>query len=234
MRKVLIAHGSEELTNSLAQMLVGKFDTICCTDGNAALDCIARFRPEILILDLMLPYIDGFSVLEQAHEFLPSIILGIARNRSCYVLQSAAVHSIGYVMLEPCEAKSVVIRLMDMVACADLPTQNIKEPQSEITQLLLGLGLRPSLDGFSQLQVALPLFLQDTAQRLSKELYPAVARLCGCNSGVQVEHSIRTAIRSAWCERDITVWEYYFPHCLKAPTNKEFIARLAAALQRKI
>ena len=231
MRKVLIAHGSEEFTHALAQMLCGIFEVTTCTDGITAIDLLRKTQPYALILDLMLPYKDGLTVLEETSSVRPTVILGMVRDRSYYVLSSAASHGIGYIMLDPSDARAIIVRLIDMISCIDIPSKPCGEPQSEVTRLLLQLGLTPGSDGFKQLQVGIPLFLKDPMQRLSKELYPAIAQLCNYNSGVQVEHSIRTAIQNAWTVRDVDLWSKMFPKCAKAPTNRLFISRVAAALQ---
>ncbi|MBQ2786281.1 MAG: hypothetical protein IJF02_07240 [Oscillospiraceae bacterium] len=231
MRKVLIAHGSEELTSALAKMLGGIFEVSTCTDGITALELIRKIQPYALILDLMLPFKDGLTILEEAAPVHSSVILGVIRDRSNYVISSAAAHGIGYVMLDPCDTRAIVIRLMDMISCIDIQSKPYGEPQSEVTKLLLHLGLSPDADGFKQLQVGIPLFLKDPLQRLSKELYPSIAQLCSYNSGQQVEHSIRMTIHTAWSKRDIGLWIKMFPRCTKAPSNRLFISRIAAALQ---
>ena len=231
MQKAVIAHGSEELTSTLAKMLGGFFDVTTCNDGSTALKLIRDIQPYALILDLMLPYKDGLTILEEAAPVRPSVILGIVRDRSHYVISSAAAHGISYVMLEPCDICAIVVRLMDMISYVDIPPKQYGEPQSQVTKLLLRLSLSPDADGFKQLQVGIPLFLKDPLQRLSKELYPAIAQLCNYNSGQQVEHSIRMVIQSAWSKRNEELWSRMFPHCVKAPSNRLFISRIAVALQ---
>ena len=233
MQKVLIAHGSEELTIALAKMLGGIYDVTTCTDGISALELIRKNQPYALILDLMLPFKDGLTILEEAEPIHPTVILGIVRDRSQYVISSAAAHGIDYVMLDPCDTRTIVIRLMDMISCIDIPSKPYGEPRSEVTRLLLSLNLSPDSDGFKQLQIGIPLFLKDPLQRLSKELYPTIAQLCGYNSGLQVEHSIRMTIQAAWVARDIDLWSKMFPRSIKAPTNRLFISRIAAALQEE-
>ena len=231
MRKILIAHGSEELTSVLSEMLCGIFEVTTCTDGISASELLFQLQPYAMILELMLPYKDGLTVLEETSSVRPTVVLGIVRDRSNYILASARSHGIGYVMLDPSDARAIIVRLMDMISCEEIPSKAYAEPQSEVTRLLLRLDLPPNSDGFKQLQVGIPLFLKDPLQRLSKELYPAIAQLCGYNSGLQVEHSIRTAIQSAWATRDTELWSKMFPGCVKAPTNRLFISRIVAALQ---
>ncbi len=96
------------------------------------------------------------------------------------------------------------------------------------------LGLRPSRDGYRFLEVAIPLYAEDPSLRLHKEIYPAVAEICEANDETCVEHAIRTAIKSAWKGRDITLWKQYFPlndeGDIDCPSNKLFIATLAEML----
>ncbi len=233
MRKVLIALSSEELADTLAQMLGGSFEVTSCNDGATALQHLRNIQPYIMILDLMLPYKDGLTLLEDAMPIRPAVILGIVAERSNYIITRAESHGIGYLMLEPCEARAVVVRMMDMIACADLPPKVYTEPESEVTKLLLRLGFCSGLDGYTQLRVGIPLYLQDPVQRLSKELYPAIARLCRYNGGQQVEHSIRTAIQSAWETGNKPLWKSLFPNSTKAPTNRVFISRIAAEMNQR-
>lgn len=233
MQKMLIAHGSEELTNTLAQMLGGTFDVATCADGITALEYIRTIQPYVLILDLMLPFKDGLTILEDALPIRPPVILAIVRDRSHYVLTSAESHGLGYIMLEPCDARAIVVRIMDMIACMDIPSKPHEDRQSGVTKLLLQLGLSAGKDGFTQLRIGIPLFVHDPFQRLSKELYPAIAQLCSYSSGLQVERSIRSVIKDAWAARDTALWCKYFPRCTKAPSNRLFISRIATALQEE-
>ncbi len=231
MRKALIAHSSEELANALSQMLCSLFDVTTCADGLTALELLKTLQPQILILDLMLPLKDGLSLLADAAPVQPEIILGIISERNNHILCSAQEHGIGGLFLDPCDTCAVVDRLMSLLEADNQPHAQQSRLESEAANLLLKFGLKPGLDGFHQLQAGIPIYMQNSGQRLSKELYPAIAQLCGNDSGLQVEHSIRTAIHCAWNNRDISLWNEYFPGWKKAPTNRVFLSRMAAALK---
>ena len=236
MQKLLIAHHSEELINALNEMLSVRFHVITCTDGQTALELLLSEKPDILILDLMLPLKDGFTLLEDAYPCIPPVILATTGHNSVYVRQTAATKGIGYVMMTPCEARSVVLRLMDLMKCPHISQSSLDDYQSETVEILLKLGIASERDGFSQLRAGIPLYAQDPAQRLSKELYPAIAKLCGYGSGQQVERSIRSAIEAGWNMRKDGIWESYFPPKkgteYTCPSNKVFIARIASILSR--
>ncbi len=233
MQKLLIAHHSEELINALNEMLSVRFHVITCTDGQIALELLRREKPDILILDLMLPRKDGFTLLEDAYPCIPPVILATTGHNSGYVQQTAATKGIGYIMMTPCEARSVVLRLMDLMECTQT-SQDRHDRQSKTVEILLKFGIPSERDGFTQLRAGIPLYAQDRAQRLSKELYPAIAKLCGYGSGQQVERSIRSAIEAAWNMRKDDIWETYFPPdadgIYTCPSNKVFIATIASIL----
>ena len=235
MRKVLIAHSSEDLPESLKAILGNKYDVSVCSDGNTAQKLLSQLRPDILVLDLTIPGKDGITILEDALPFVPPVVLATTKLISHYVHYSAATHGIGYIMLDPCEARCVATRLLDMLQCAALPPQNLREPEIQTVSILMELGIPTQMDGYTQLRAGIPLFALDTAQKLNKELYPDIAKICGFGSGEQVERSIRTAIQSAWKNRNIQVWGQYFsPETngdIPCPSNKVFISHLAEKIR---
>lgn len=87
------------------------------------------------------------------------------------------------------------------------------------------------LSGYRCLCMAIPIFAQDISQTMCSELYPAVAKKLGYVDWRAVEFAIRRAILAAWDHRDPDVWEEDFPGCVKAPTNKQFIATLAQRIK---
>lgn len=234
MRKALIAHSSEDLPALLTTFLGNKYDISVCHDGLTAQKLLTELQPDILVLDLMLPGKDGFSILEDILPFVPTVVLALTRQISHYTNCSAAMHGIGYVMLDPCDARCVATRLLDMIQCASLPPLIQSEPQSKAAEFLQELGIPSQMDGYTQLRAAIPLFALDTTQRLNKELYPDIAKLCGFGSGKLVEHSIRIAIQAGWKKRNISIWSSYFSPDetgdIPCPSNKVFISHLAERL----
>lgn len=97
--------------------------------------------------------------------------------------------------------------------------------------LLLALGIPAHKIGYKALIIAIPQYTPAALQSFTKELYPVVsARLPG-TSPATVEAAIRRAIAQAWAHRDPEVWNTYFPHQTKAPSNANFIATIAEFLK---
>ena len=66
MHKLLIADCSEDYRLALSAVLSGQYQVLCCRSGTEALTLLHQERPDILVIDLMLPELDGVTVLERA------------------------------------------------------------------------------------------------------------------------------------------------------------------------
>ncbi len=229
MHKLLIADSSEPFTDALKEVFENDFDLQICQDGETALELLVKFQPEVLILNLMLPFKDGLTVLqESAHR--PKVILAVCPYVNSYIEQAAVNLGVQYIMLMP-TVNALRVRLMDMIA-ATIPQKEDLQGQTVVHLHILNFSTH--LDGYQQLCVGIPIFFQNPGMRLSKELYPAIAKHFGLPDARTVEHSIRKAIAAAWRHRDAVVWEKYFPKrpdgTVSCPTNKEFICHIAEML----
>lgn len=227
MLTVLLVLESEDFRLALVDALQRDYHVISCGGPETGMGLLKQ-RPDILVLDLMLPGMDGLTFLENTREFHPPVILALTPQISPYILQAVSDLGVGFVITKPCTIRAVTNRIADMLRKLEAPFQ--ANPQAIIRDHLLALQLCISSDGFQQLRIGIPLFAQDKTQRLSKELYPAIAQRFGC-SAEAVEHSIRDAISAAWLIRDESVWRSYFPNLTECPTNKVFIAQLAELLE---
>ena len=231
MQKLLIADSSSVFTAALEDALQEQFHILTCADGHMLTQLLPEYRPDVLILNLLLPYTDGLTAL-QASSYQPPLILAIALHMSAYVEHSVTGLGVDYTMIAP-SVESVVLRLRDLQKRYALP-QDTTDIHAKTLHHLHLLNIPTHLDGYRQLSLALPLFAANPQQLLTKELYPAVARLCSCKDGRSVEHSIRKAIHAAWLHRDNAIWRKYFligpGGTATCPTNKEFICRLAEFL----
>lgn len=230
MQKLLIADGSVVFASALEAALGQQFQIRSCADGNTALELLADYRPDILILNLMLPYKDGLTLLQES-SFQPPMIMAITTHVSAYVQHAIAALGIDYTMIAP-SVETVTARLRDLLGQYS-SAASMELPDRVCLHLRL-LNIPAHLDGYGQLCMALPMFAENPQMLLTKELYPEVARLWGCKDGRSVEHSIRKAIQAAWHQRDNAVWRKYFHlgpgGSIPCPSNKEFLCRLSELL----
>lgn len=231
MRKLLIADASEEFRSELAENLKAAYMVHECGNGHQALQTLHSLKPDILVLDLMLPGLDGISLLQEAaEEGLQPMVLATTRFVNDYVLDAAERLGVGYVMVKPCEVRATVSRIADLTQRLKSPSVSRPDPRTLVSNVLLSLSVPTKLKGYACLREAILEAMRDPTQQLTKELYPKVGQRCDGN-GVQVERAIRSAIKAAWNRREERIWRLYFrPNMegiLERPTNASFILCIA-------
>ena len=233
--KILIADATEEFCRTLTQTLGNGYRIRCCRDGNGALQLLQTFRPDICVLDLMISGLDGITLLQKiAQRGLRPVVLATTRYISEYILASAERLNIGYLMVKPCDPAAVAARVADMAQQIRLPVFANPEPKTQVSNMLLSLGVPTKLRGYGYLREAVLLMSKQPSQSITKELYPAVASGFGATA-VQVERSIRSAVKNSFQRQDESVWRMYFPAGeagnTRPPTNSEMISCLADRLR---
>jgi len=69
MQKMLIADDNKQITSILSEYAKKEgFDTIIATDGQDAIDKFEKYSPDIVLLDVMMPLKDGFSVCREIRK----------------------------------------------------------------------------------------------------------------------------------------------------------------------
>lgn len=232
--RILIADGSEEFRCELTQALRGSYIVISCGEGKQTLELLEDYRPELLVLDLMLPGLDGITLMERIKNMhLHPAILATTRFVSDYVVTAAQQLGAKYMMIHPCDIQGTIERIADLHQLAERPAALLPDGRSMVSNMLLTLGVPTKLRGYYQLREAVLLMAANPGQSITKELYPSVAKLCDATAQ-QVERAARSAIRAAWEQRDERVWRRYFQQNAQGnvprPSNAEFITRLADAM----
>lgn len=231
MRKLLIADMGEEFRQALAAQVRGAYRIRVCQDGHQTLETLLSFKPDLVVLDMMLPCLDGVSILEALENCgLHPMVLAVTKLPTDYMVQAASRYGVSYMMIKPCDVKAVAARLKDLTQM--LKPEEIASPDSRtvISNILLGLGFSTKLRGYTYLREAIVEMANNPGQSVTKILYPAVGKICDA-SKTQVERSIRSAILKAWGKRDEAMWRLYFPASsdgsMERPTNAVFIATIA-------
>ncbi len=231
--KLLIAVERDEFRQALREAVKGHYEVRACGSGGQALALLRDFRPDLLVTDLMLPELDGLTLLQLAIEagIRPKTLV-IASDFSPYALAALVRLGVDYPMRSP-SIQAVTCRLADLAAELRAPSTVDSAP---IAHALLRLGLNAHLDGFAYLLTAIPFFAGDPEQSITKELYVAVAAVHGKDAR-QIERSIRSAIYGAWKRRSDPTWAVFFaPGAdggVARPTNGRFISQMAHLLLRR-
>jgi two-component system response regulator (stage 0 sporulation protein A) len=230
--KILIADSSEEFCSALSDILEKTHQVHTVSEGFDALHLLQSFRPDVLVLDMMLPGLDGITLLQRAHaQNIHPAILAIVCYSSDYVVNACSRLSVDYIMMKPCDIDAAVARINDLAQSSAVPAAPLPDARTLISNILLQLGIGSKLRGYAYLREAILQMRKDPSQAITKEIYPAAISITPGATTVQAERSIRTAILSAWRKRDDAAWQLYFPTDdsgkVPRPTNAAFICRLA-------
>lgn len=231
MQSLLIADGSEVLTTQLAEALRGSYHVRVCHNGLAALEQLRERKPDVMILDLLLPELDGISLLQAAAaEDLVPHVLGLTRFASAYVMESAERLGVTYLMMKPCEPEAVCARLKDLARYARPDPVVQPDVRATVSNVLLALRIPTKLRGYVCAREAILYLMRSPGMSVTKELYPAVAALCD-GTPAQVERAIRGAIQAGWLQGPEEAWEQFFKRrpdgTIHRPSNAEFLSRIA-------
>lgn len=227
--KLLLADSNEDFLTALAEILSPQYQVFTTRSGKEALHILQREQCGVMILDLMLTELDGISLLEQAVALgLNPKVLVMTPLFNDYIQSAAERLGVAYLVYKPCDLQAVANRISDL--SHGLRLAEPVDPHSQIRSLLTQLSVSAKYRGCRYLMEAIYLMAQDSGQSVTKELYPAVAQICNCDSS-NVERSIRSVLDVAWKKRQPSIWECYFPLHKKRPTNAEFISRLAEMIR---
>ena len=240
-KKIVLADAAEEFRQMLADMIGGEADLTVCAQtasGEELLDLIARHRPDVVVMDLMLSGMDGLEVLEELGEDRPKVLVLSAFGGPALAGQISQRGG-DYCMLKPCRPQSVVERarlLCDVPALQLQEEGDARDLERQVTAIIHEIGVPAHIKGYQYLREAIGLAVADMEiiNALTNVLYPAVAKKFGTTAS-RVERAIRHAIEVAWDRGDLETLQKYFGYTVSnakgKPTNSEFIAMIADRLQ---
>lgn len=232
-QKLLIADPEEDYCIALCAALQDRYQTKWVEDGVRALKLMQDDPPDILILDPMLPELDGMTLLQTAiaQNIRPAVLMTVC-YASDFFINAAEKLGVSYLMRKPCPVSTVSQRVDDIAHFLKAGRDTSRGSRTQVSDTLLRMGFPSKLRGYGYLREAVLIMAKDPGQSITKELYPAVATQCGA-SPTQIERSIRNAICTAWQQRDQKVWKTVFPTQGTAavrPTNAALICALADRL----
>lgn len=243
-KKIVLADAAEEFRQMLADMIGGEADLTVCAQtasGEELLDLIARHRPDVVVMDLMLSGMDGLEVLEELGEDRPKVLVLSAFGGPALAGQISQRGG-DYCMLKPCRPQSVVERarlLCDVPALQLQEEGDARDLERQVTAIIHEIGVPAHIKGYQYLREAIGLAVADMEiiNAVTKVLYPAVAKKFGTTAS-RVERAIRHAIEVAWDRGDLETLQKYFGYTVSnakgKPTNSEFIAMIADKLRLRL
>lgn len=226
-RRLLIADNNEDLRLALARELQSFHYVRCCSTGTEALDILRREKPDLLVLGMSLPELDGLSLLETiAGENIRPMVLAMTTYDSDYLEACAYRLGVSYILKKPFHLETIVHRVLDMKQyLKSLPAKPTLEQL--LADHLRPLGICPHQQGYPILSDAIIRLSADPGRLLCKQIYLDTASRFGTTYNA-VESLIRRMIENSY---DPETWKELFPDSSHHPTAKVFLKRMAYLLR---
>ena len=230
-KKILIAETSLEFSEQLCDMLEGSYCLQVCHSGLAVEELLEDFCPDVLVMDLALPGMDGISLLKQicTMPLRPRILLTTC-FMSPYVETAIANFGVDMVVRKPCKVEILAERIEDILLEEEPQRMMRLQPRVSVASMLMDLNIPSKRRGFVYLEKSIHQYLKQPGQALTKTIYPDIAQ-AHFTQPEAVERAIRQVVHESWEKRNDKVWRMYFNPgrggVIPRPTNAEFISRLA-------
>lgn len=253
--KVIIADDNEDFCDILEEFINQQEDIeIIATalDGQAVLNLVKKHKVDLIVLDIIMPHVDGLGVLEQLEKekgYPKVIVLSVVGQDN--ITQRAISLGADYYMVKPFDMNLLVGRIRELCnkksnfalsSKTAVAAGNLSRNQSlevKITNIIHEIGVPAHVKGYFYLREAISLVVNnmDLLGAVTKELYPTIARKYNTTPS-RVERAIRHAIEIAWnrgCIETINELFGYTIHSQKGkPTNSEFIALISDKLRMEL
>ncbi|MDR1101675.1 MAG: sporulation transcription factor Spo0A [Clostridiales bacterium] len=220
-------------------------------DGLSGLKLIAEKMPDIVVMDTVLPILDGLGVMKKIKkmdlEKKPAVII-ITSNPRASAAKLAFDGGAEYIILKPYKIENLIDRVRDIynanlrVGYGRVIVENAyqseaqKTPEFRIMTMLNCCGVSEKHAGYKFMTDALLLELEspNALRLITKRIYPDVA-VKNNTTQSNVERSIRYAIEAAWNNTNggiIKKANGTAGNCeCKRPTNAKFLINIAQKLK---
>ncbi len=258
--KIFIADDNSEFVSTLVTYLDAQEDMEVIStarDGIEAVEKIQECDPDVAIIDIIMPQLDGIGVLEAMNEkfnYLPICIMLSAVGQD-KVTAKAINLGAQYYVVKPFEMEVLVKRIRELIKnepiTAIKPVLKDVKPtfievehkqlnlEAKVTNIIHDVGVPAHIKGYQFLRDGIIMAVNDAniINQVTKQLYPELAILYKTTPS-RVERAIRHAIEVAWNRGKIEAMENIFGYTINSnrgkPTNSEFIAMIADKLRLEI
>ena len=237
--RVLVVDENADTRKIIEESLSREFDLkFIDANGVLALREIEGQPPDVIITDVVLSGIDGFSLIEKINTLnIKSKIIVLTNLMQEGFINKALNLGVSYYMIKPFDASVLKSRIYDVLEHSKVRTNNVvvtrnKNLEEKITNIFITVGIPAHIKGYQFLREAIKMAIDnpDIINSITKKLYPSIAEKFE-TSASKVERAIRHAIEVAWNRGKIENINSLFGIKVysnnEKPTNGEFIALVA-------
>ena len=263
---VLIADDNQDFSHTLSSYINSQEDMeviAIAKDGEEAVNMITNTRPDVVLLDVIMPHLDGLGVLEKINmikmEKKPIYVMLSAVGQD-KITQKAVGLGAEYYVVKPFDIELLIKRIREIKffkpnqesqnfitkevksKYIEVPKENMNKGENLealVTNVIHEVGVPAHIKGYQYLREAIMMVINDidVINQITKSLYPQIARKFKTTPS-RVERAIRHAIEVAWGRGQQEAVENIFGYTISAskgkPTNSEFIAMIADKLRLEL
>ena len=254
---VAIADDNERMTEILSEIMKQDEELQIvgiAHNGEEACQLIREKGPDIMLLDIIMPKLDGLSVMERVSqdakitkkpEFV--VVSAIGQER---ITEDAFSLGASYYIMKPFDHDMLLNRIQSLKQAGPkvrpevraesrkvVPYESRKEYvernlETDVTNMIHEIGVPAHIKGYHYLRDAIMMAVEDMnmLNSITKILYPTIAKNHQTTPS-RVERAIRHAIEVAWSRGKMDTIDELFGYTVSVgkgkPTNSEFIALIA-------
>lgn len=224
-------------------------------DGEEAYRMIKEKEPDVVLLDIVMPKLDGLGVMDKINSDTsirkhPSFVM-ISAIGNEQVTEAAFARGASYYIMKPFSNEMVLSRIKSLRQVHKIPevkkinayekanqVMHKKTLEEEVTEIIHDVGVPAHIKGYQYLREAIIMSVidMDMLNSVTKVLYPEVAKKYQTTPS-RVERAIRHAIEVAWSRGRVETIEEMFGYTVSVgkgkPTNSEFIALITDKIRIK-
>lgn len=244
--RIMIVDDNEEFSNNLTSYFNSEdnYEVVgVAKNGIEALSMFDELKPSVMVLDLVMPQMDGFSVLERIEKDKCKVVVCSALSQDTFISKAIGLGA-DYYMMKPINNENLKTRIDELLCPPPIlsPPTNIRTSSvklvrngsvdEKISNIFITVGIPAHIKGYHFLREAIKMAIDnpEIINSITKKLYPQVADKFSTTSS-KVERAIRHAIEVAWNRGKIENINSLFGirvyNYNEKPTNGEFIALVA-------
>lgn len=215
-------------------------------DGEEAWHLIKEKEPDVVLLDIVMPKLDGLDVLSRIRmdttiKKQPSVLIvsAIGDER---ITDDAFSKGADYYIMKPFDSNSILERIKHVrdsktpvreahwVSSFERTESRAEQSlEEDVTEIIHEVGVPAHIKGYQYLREAIIMSVNnmEMLNSITKILYPGIAKKYQTTPS-RVERAIRHAIEVAWSRGKMDTLDELFGYTISngkgKPTNSEFIA----------
>ncbi|WP_226035068.1 sporulation transcription factor Spo0A [Aquibacillus saliphilus] len=250
--KVCLVDDNRELIQLMEDYFEGQADIDVigtAYNGKDCLELLEEIEPDVLVLDIIMPHVDGLAVLGKIRGLerkkYPNVIMLTAFGQE-EVTKKAVDLGASYFILKPFDLESLGDQIRQVYGITPaLEKKGVKQRgnrdkkidlEANITHIIHEIGVPAHIKGYMYLREAITMVYNDIELlgSITKVLYPDIGKKYNTTAS-RVERAIRHAIEVAWSRGNMDSISSLFGYTVSLtkakPTNSEFIAMVADRLR---